>query len=71
MREFRSCFLLAQQNCFVPSELKSYLGNEYSSSFKCIHLNIRSARKKVQLGLFFDEFCFLVDVINVIRDVVY
>lgn len=49
---------------FLPSNVKTFLGSEYCSFFKCFHINARSARNKVdELDLFFDQFKFLFDII--------
>lgn len=49
---------------FLPSNVKSFLGNEYIDSLKCFHLNARSARNKTdELELFFDQFEFSFDII--------
>lgn len=55
---------MAEQTYFIESELKSSLGNEYSASSICIHLNTRSTQNEiVELGSFFYVFSFLFDVI--------
>lgn len=55
---------MSEQNLFTASELKAHLEKDHCKSFNCFHLNTRSARNKtVELGLLFDEFNFLFDVI--------
>lgn len=47
-----------------PSSLNDSIGEEYRSSLKCIHLNLRSARNKIpDVELFFSQFNFSFDVI--------